>query len=109
MVHISFRHRAEEVSLLRLFGASERVVITPFLLEGMGIGFVGGLVASLVLAGGWLAAQHRWGMAFEGLFAGWIDRLEFPLALIPGLIALAVVVGGIGSVVAVRRIPDAVS
>jgi cell division transport system permease protein len=109
MVHGSFRHRAEEVSLLRLFGASERVVVTPFLLEGMGIGFVGGLVASLVLAGSWLAAQHRWGTAFEGLFAGWIDRLEFPLALIPGLIALAVVVGGIGSVVAVRRIPNAVS
>lgn len=109
MVHGSFRHRAEEVSLLRLFGASERVVVTPFLLEGMGIGFVGGLVASLVLAGSWLAVQHRWGTAFEGLFAGWIDRLEFPLGLIPGLIALAVVVGGIGSVVAVRRIPNSAS
>ncbi|MFZ5877622.1 MAG: cell division protein FtsX [Nitrospirota bacterium] len=109
MVHISFRYRAEEVSLLRLFGASERVVVTPFLLEGMGIGFVGGVMASLVLAGGWLAVQHRWGMAFEGLFAGWIDRLDFPLALAPGLIVLAVVVGGIGSLVAVRRIPDAVA
>jgi cell division transport system permease protein len=109
MVHISFRYRAEEVSLLRLFGASERVVVTPFLLEGMGIGLVGGLIASLVLAGSWLAAQHRWGMAFEGLFAGWISRLEFPLALAPGLIALAVVVGGIGSLVAVRRIPDPAS
>jgi cell division transport system permease protein len=109
MVHISFRYRAEEVSLLRLFGASERVVVTPFVLEGMGIGLVGGLIASLVLAGGWLAAQQRWGTAFEGLFAGWIARLEFPLALAPGLIALAVVVGGIGSLVAVRRIPDAAS
>jgi cell division protein FtsX len=97
------------VSLLRLFGASERVVVTPFLLEGMGIGLVGGLIASLVLAGSWLAAQQRWGTAVEGLFAGWIARLEFPLALAPGLIALAVVVGGIGSLVAVRRIPDPAS
>ncbi|MFZ5861602.1 MAG: cell division protein FtsX [Nitrospirota bacterium] len=109
MVQISVRHRAQEVSLLRLFGASERVVVTPFVLEGMAIGFAGGVVASVVLAGGWWAAHRRWGTAFEGVFAGWIDRLEFPLVLVPGLIALAVLVGAVGSLAAVRRIPDAAS
>jgi hypothetical protein len=43
-------------------------------------------------------------MAFEGLLAAWVDRLEFPVALFPGLIALAIVVGGLGSLVAVRRV-----
>lgn len=104
MIHISLRHRAAEVSLLRLFGASESVIVKPFLFEGVGIGLVGGLLASVVLAGGWLAIRQRWGMAFEGLLAAWVDRLEFPVALFPGLIALAIVVGGLGSLVAVRRV-----
>lgn len=104
MIHISLRHRAAEVSLLRLFGASESVIVKPFLWEGVTIGLVGGLLASGVLLGGWLAIRQRWGVAFEGLLAAWVDRLEFPLGLLPGLIALAVVVGGLGSFVAVRRV-----
>lgn len=107
MVHISLRYRAAEVSLLRLFGASEGVIIKPFLLEGVTIGLLGGLIASALLSGVWLAIRHRWGDAFEGLLAGWVDRLDFPVGLLPGLIGLGILVGGIGSLVAVRRVRHA--
>lgn len=108
MVHISLRHRAAEVSLLRLFGASETVIIKPFLLEGLAIGLVGGLIASGVLTGAWFGVRYGWGAAFEGVLAGWLDRLDFPAGLVPALIGLGVVIGGIGSFVAVRRVQQAV-
>ncbi len=107
MVHISFRYRAAEVSLLRLFGASEGVIVKPFLLEGLTIGLLGGLIASALLSGAWLALRYRWGAAFEGLLAGWVDRVDFPAALLPGLIGLGIVVGAIGSLIAVRRVRHA--
>ncbi len=107
MVHISFRYRAAEVSLLRLFGASERVIVKPFLLEGLTIGLLGGLIASALLSGVWLTFRYRWGAAFEGLLAGWVDRMNFPVGLLPGLIALGIVVGAIGSLIAVRRVRHA--
>jgi cell division transport system permease protein len=109
MVHISFRYRAAEVSLLRLFGASERVIVKPFLLEGVTIGLLGGLMASALLTGAWLAVRYRWGAAFEGLLAGWVGRLDFPAGLLPGLIGLGIVVGGLGSLAAVRRVRHAAS
>lgn len=107
MVHISFRYRAAEVSLLRLLGASEGVIVRPFLLEGLTIGLMGGLIASAMLSGAWLAFRHRWGAAFEGLLAGWVGRLDFPAGLLPGLIGLGILVGGVGSLVAVRRVRHA--
>ncbi len=107
MVHISFRYRAAEVSLLRLFGASEGVIVKPFLLEGLTIGLLGGLMASALLSGAWLAVRYRWAAAFEGLLAGWVGRLDFPVGLLPALIGLGIVVGGLGSFVAVRRVQHA--
>lgn len=107
MVHISFRYRAAEVALLRLFGASEGVIVKPFLLEGLTIGLLGGLLASAFLSGAWLSVRYRWGASFEGLLAGWVDRLDFPAGLLPGLIGLGILVGGVGSFLAVRRVRHA--
>lgn len=104
MVHISLGVRREEISLLRLLGAPDGVILKPFLLEGLAIGTIGGLAASAVLGGVWLAVHDRWGATFEGLLAAWIDRLVFPVEFVPLLIGLGAVVGGVGSVVAARRV-----
>ena len=104
MVHISLGVRREEISLLRLLGAPDGVILKPFLLEGLAIGTMGGLAASAVLGGVWLAVHERWGSTFEGLLAAWIDRLVFPMEFVPLLIGLGAIVGGAGSVVAARRV-----
>ncbi len=104
MVHISLGVRREEISLLRLLGAPDGVILKPFLLEGFTIGTIGGLAASAVLGGVWLAVHDRWGATFEGLLAAWIDRLVFPVEFVPLLIGLGAVVGGAGSFVAARRV-----
>jgi cell division transport system permease protein len=104
MVHSSLGVRREEISLLRLLGAPDGVILKPFLLEGLAIGTMGGLAASVVLGGAWLAVHERWGSTFEGLLAAWIDRLVFPMEFVPLLIGLGAIVGGAGSVVAARRV-----
>ncbi|MEO5657294.1 MAG: permease-like cell division protein FtsX [Nitrospiria bacterium] len=108
MIQMSLRTRHDEVSLLRLLGASEGVVIRPFVFEGLVIGTVGGALASAVLGAGWGLAQSRV-VQFEGLLAFWMNRLVFPLEFVPLLIGLGAIVGGVGSLAAVWRISQPVT
>jgi cell division transport system permease protein len=85
--------RAEEISIMRLVGATDSYIRRPFLLEGFGKGVLGGLVALLLT---WLG-MHL------------IDRyLNFHTVFFsPGLAALGVaagaLIGVVGSAVAVGR------
>lgn len=108
MIQMSLRSRYDEISLLRLLGASEGVVIRPFVFEGLVIGAIGGALASAVLGAGWGLAQFRW-MQFEGLLAFWMNRLVFPIEFVPLLIGLGAIVGGVGSLAAVWRIRQPVT
>lgn len=105
MVQLSLRGRHDEISLLRLLGASQGVMLRPFLVEGLFIGAIGGALASMILGGGWLVlTRDRWAGDFEGLLTVWINRLVFPVEFVPLLIGLGAMVGGIGSLVAAWRV-----
>lgn len=68
----------EEIEIMRLVGATERMIRGPFLIEGLLQGTLGGIVAVAVLAGGFFAAQRTlapsssllWGFLF-GSFLPW--------------------------------------
>jgi len=68
----------EEIEIMRLVGATERMIRGPFLIEGLLQGTIGGIVAVAVLAGGFFAAQRTlapsssllWGFLF-GCFLPW--------------------------------------
>ena len=68
----------EEIEIMRLVGATERMIRGPFLIEGLLQGTIGGIVAVAVLAGGFFAAQRTlapsssllWGFLF-GSFLPW--------------------------------------
>jgi len=68
----------EEIEIMRLVGATERMIRGPFLIEGLLQGTLGGIVAVAVLAGGFFAAQRTlapsssllWGFLF-GCFLPW--------------------------------------
>jgi cell division transport system permease protein len=68
----------EEIEIMRLVGATERMIRGPFLLEGLLQGTIGGIVAVAVLAAGFFAGQRTlapsssllWGFLF-GAFLPW--------------------------------------
>jgi cell division transport system permease protein len=91
-IRMAIYARREEISIMRLVGATESFVRRPFLLEGLFTGMLGGLLA---LGGTWLAYQ----VASRSLLQ--IEWLPIEWILI-GLAAGAIV-GVLASGIAVRR------
>jgi len=68
----------EEIEIMRLVGATERMIRGPFLIEGLVQGTLGGIVAVALLAAGFFAGQRTlapsssllWGFLF-GCFLPW--------------------------------------
>lgn len=91
-IRMAIYARREEISIMRLVGATESFVRRPFLLEGLFTGMLGGVLA---LGGTWLAYQvgSRSLLQIEWLPLEWI------------LIGLAAggIVGVLASAIAVRR------
>ncbi len=98
-VRMAIYARREEISIMKLVGASNWFVRTPFLVEGLIEGLVGGALAVLA---GWFG--YRW--FISNLDLGIIDtQVPDSFLLSRGLIVLAfgAVAGAVGSLVGLRR------
>jgi len=92
----------EEIEIMRLVGATERIIRGPFLIEGLLQGTLGALVAVGLLFGAYELARRLippassllWGF----LFAGFL-----PWQKIAGLIAGGMLAGWLGSWISVRE------
>ncbi len=102
IISFKIRLKREEIETLRLLGAQPSFIRMPFLLEGIFYGFVGALFS-------WIAVYLLlWYFApFIQFFLGEIQILPvnpiFMLALLVCEIIVAVIIGGLGSAIAVRR------
>lgn len=102
-IRLSIFTRRREVEVMRLVGATRWFIRWPFLIEGVVVGFVGGLVAILILWIGKITivdplSDH--GDTFA--LAQHNSTLAFPV-LIAILFAASIVVSTIGSGVTLRR------
>jgi cell division transport system permease protein len=102
-IRLSIFTRRREVEVMRLVGATRWFIRWPFLIEGVVVGFMGGLVAILILWIGKITivdplSDH--GDSFA--LAQHNSTLAFP-ALIAILFAASIVVSTIGSGVTLRR------
>jgi cell division transport system permease protein len=96
-VRIAVFARREEISIMRLVGATDGFVQRPFLLEGLMTGAMGGVLAALLTYG-----------AFRILSAT-MFRIEFvPTEWIILVVVVGTVFGFLSSMVAVRRHLEAV-
>lgn len=99
-IRLSIYTRRREVEVMRLVGATRWFIRWPFMIEGVVVGFAGGLIAILVLWIGKLTVVDPLSETFK--FLQTQDNLDFGvLALV--LFAAAVIVSALGSGVTLRR------
>jgi cell division transport system permease protein len=95
----------EEIQIMRLVGATERIIRGPFLIEGLLQGTIGGIVAVILLFAAFLSMRHLlqpsasllWGF----LFAGFLPWQKLAALVVAGMAA-----GTIGSWLSVRETAD---
>jgi cell division transport system permease protein len=100
-IRLSAFSRRREISIMRLVGASNRFIETPFILEGVFAALIGSALAGIALialteffVGGYLAGE----ITTIG-FVGTTDAL----AVAPMLLALGAVLAALSASVAIRR------
>lgn len=101
-IRLTVYARRDEIEIMSLIGATDAFVRAPFVIEGAIQGMLGGLFASgaLVLLEEVLREGIRRGLSYA---YGPIDLEFVPLAFLGGLLALGIVLGLIGSLLAVGK------
>src|SRR5918998_3083496 len=98
-IRLSIFARRQEIEVMKLVGASDSFVRTPFLLEGLVQGLIGASLAALLVV--WVNA----------LFVGWAHERLIPVApeavstllVLVVLISVGAILGVLGSFLSVRR------
>lgn len=102
IIGFKIRLRKDEIEIMRLLGASSPFIRVPFILEGMFYGMVGAIISWI------LTYTLLW--YFTPFLKEKLDEVQllpvdplFMLALLGSSLVIAVVIGGLGSLGAVRR------
>lgn len=99
-IKLTIYSRKDEIEILKLVGATDWFIKTPFLIEGM----IQGILAALVALGGLYLAFVLFSAKKTTFLNLAAIKLEFiPWAFLAGIIVLSFIVGAIGSLIAVGR------
>jgi cell division transport system permease protein len=101
-IRLSIYTRRREVEVMRLVGATRWFIRWPFMVEGVVVGFAGGLIAILILWLGKITIVDPLSDTFSFLAAQNNSTLSFP-ALVAILFGASVLVSAVGSGVTLRR------
>jgi cell division transport system permease protein len=101
-IRLSIYTRRREVEVMRLVGATRWFIRWPFMIEGVVVGFAGGLLAILILWLGKITVVDPLSDSIGVLAAQNSSTLGFP-ALVAILFAASIIVSTIGSGVTLRR------
>jgi cell division transport system permease protein len=99
-IRLSIYARRREVEVMRLVGATRWFIRWPFMIEGVVVGFAGGLVAILILWLGKVTIVDPLSDSFSLVAAQ--NTMSFPV-LVAILFSAAIVVSALGSGVTLRR------
>lgn len=102
-IKLTIFSRKREISIMRLVGASNFSIKTPFIIEGMVLGLIGSIIPVLLTTFGYLAFYNH----FDGyLFTKLIELIKpepFIYTTSGIIVVIGILVGMIGSASAVRK------
>lgn len=103
-IRITVFARRREVNIMKYVGATDWFIRWPFLLEGMLMGFVGAVIASVILFQGYNAIQAKiYGtLTFFPMLPSW-PTMGY---LSAGLICVGTLIGALGSSISLRKFLD---
>lgn len=101
-IRLSIYTRRREIEVMRLVGATRWFIRWPFMIEGVVVGFAGGLTAILILWLGKITIVDPLSDTFSFLAAQNTSTLSFP-TLVAILFGAAVLVSAVGSGITLRR------
>ncbi|HEY3174532.1 MAG TPA: permease-like cell division protein FtsX [Candidatus Polarisedimenticolia bacterium] len=102
VIRLTVQARRDEISIMRLVGATAGFIRGPFLMEGMLQGLLGALAALGILYAGHLALADYAARSGNAL-AGLLGARFLPAAATLALAACGLVIGLIGSALSLRR------
>ncbi|MGE4273053.1 MAG: permease-like cell division protein FtsX [Desulfitobacterium sp.] len=93
--------RRKEIEIMKLVGASNAFIRWPFILEGLFLGLIGGLLAVLVVGLGydWLARYIQDTLTFMPV----VHETELIGKVLGSLVLVGMGIGALGSIISLRR------
>lgn len=102
-IRLSVLARHEEIGIMKYLGASDWFIRFPFLLEGMAMGWQGTLAAVAALLAGYGRLADYLNRDTLAFFIRPVTAGEQLLPIYIGLVLLGTLLGGIGSVISIRK------
>ena len=105
-VRLTVFNRRKEINIMKYIGATDRFIRTPFVMEGMLIGFIGAFIAFGVVSWGYNEVIRLFGELLDSVEFGSLSLVPYT-SVAPTIIILFVVfgcsIGIVGSLISMRK------
>lgn len=102
-IKLTIYSRQNEISIMRLVGASNKTIELPFVFEGLFIGIIGAIIPICITIYGYVILFNTMGGHLFSEMLPLVEPYNFVLYLSLALLILGAIVGMFGSVKAVRK------
>ncbi len=100
-IRMSVFARRKEISIMVLLGATNWFVRFPYLLEGMLLGFIGAVIAGVVVGMGYFSLINHLEQNLP--FVSLITEQQTIFMVLGGIIAVGLIIGALGSSMSIRK------
>ena len=102
-IKITLFARRRDINIMKYLGATNSFISWPYIIEGIIIGFVGSLIAMVIMLVAYQAFLSMDVTLFEAMNLKFCGISEVILPLVGWFIGIGVLLGAIGSAVSIRR------
>ena len=106
-IRITVFARRREINIMKYVGATNSFIRLPFFVEGMAAGLISALIASVIVLGGYWVLTYYSDLV-PGFWRSLLSESVVPVSavwykLVPAFAGFSVLMGGVGSLVSIRK------